>query len=532
MHFFLAASAACAAFISSASSLAIAGQENLVARGSPAGWSYYGCVELPPFAEISLIDEGDMTRQLCASYCQNKNYEVAGLSEGSDCYCWHGSNNKFSTLDETKCNLACTGDAQDTCGGHKSLSILNNANQSSPKELRSRPARKRKCGGEKYPVSSSSSSSSSVFTSSPVPSVTITTTTSSSSTPSTSSSMIITTASSDPESTSSDSSETSSSDTASTTSSALTSSGTVSDVFTSTSSADQTTSEISSTTSSEATTSETSSTSSSEVLTASEATATTSSSSVSETSSSDAATTSSSSVSDTTSSDITTSTSSSTTLSEVTTTSSSSVSETSTSDATTSASSITTSSEVMTTSSSSVSEIITSDTMTSIPSTTTSETTTSATVTGPCATITGAFVLLGSGTGDFAVDGNFVQLQNLFGSGYRASFSAARQNAQQFRFNGDCTLSTSDGGLLAMIGSTTNLHYQYFFPSVQDATALINVNWEVDVCKMNADTTLTCTAMEQSIFQVTPGDPLLEIGDQLYGEQVTINLIPVLNVSV
>lgn len=125
------------------------------------------------------------------------------------------------------------------------------------------------------------------------------------------------------------------------------------------------------------------------------------------------------------------------------------------------------------------------------------------------------------------VDGNFAQLQSAFGSGYRVSFSANRQNAQQFRFQSDCTFTTADGGLLAMIGGSANLHYQYFFPSVQAASALVNVNWEADICSMNADNTLTCTAMQQSIFQVTPGDPLLQLGDQNYGEQVTVNLVPV-----
>ncbi|KAF3014451.1 hypothetical protein E8E14_008894 [Neopestalotiopsis sp. 37M] len=327
MHFILAASAIGAAFISFASSLAIADKETVETRGLRAGWSYYGCTERPPSAEVTLVDQIGMTRE------------------------------------------------------------------------------------------------------------------------------------------------------------SVTSSDTVSDIPTSTSSSDTTTSMVASTISSE-------------ILTTSEATAT-SSGSMSETSAPDATTTSSSSESDTTSSDITTSIFS------------------------------TTSSEVTTTSSGSVSETTSSDVVTSTSSATTSDVPTSATVTGPCATITGTFVLQGSGTGDFAVDGNFAQLQSAFGSGYRTTFSANRQNAQQFRFNADCTFSTSEGRLLAMVGGNANLHYQYFFPSVEEASALVNVSWEADLCSMNADNTLTCTAMQQSIFQVTQGDPLLQIGDQNYGEALTINLIPV-----
>ncbi|KAK6198275.1 hypothetical protein LQW54_010424 [Pestalotiopsis sp. IQ-011] len=240
----------------------------------------------------------------------------------------------------------------------------------------------------------------------------------------------------------------------------------------------------------------------------------------------------------------------------MTTLSSSTISETSTSatsseDVTTTSSSTTpdvptstTSSEVVTESSSTTStesSTVTSETSSSTTSAdvstttssiTTSETSTSATATGPCATITGSYVLQVFGsTGDFAVDGNFAQLQNAFGSGYRVSFAANGQNAQQFRFQPDCTFTTADGGLLAMIGGTANLHYQYFFPSVQAASALVNVNWEADICSKNADNTLTCTAMQQSIFQTTSGETLLELGDQNYGEQITVNLVPVPGVN-
>ncbi|KAM0812163.1 putative WSC domain-containing protein [Seiridium cardinale] len=180
-----------------------------------------------------------------------------------------------------------------------------------------------------------------------------------------------------------------------------------------------------------------------------------------------------------------------------------------------------------TTDSSSTSESTTSTTSTTTESSTTSSSATM-TATGPCSTITGSYVLqVLPNTGDDTVDGNFAELQSAFGSGYRVSLNANRQNAQQFRFNADCSFATADGSLLAMVGDQANLHYQYFFSSVQDASSAVNVNWEANVCNMNPDNTLACTVMDQSTFQVTPGDPQLEIGNQNYGEELIINLIPV-----
>ncbi|UQC91101.1 uncharacterized protein CLUP02_16635 [Colletotrichum lupini] len=138
-----------------------------------------------------------------------------------------------------------------------------------------------------------------------------------------------------------------------------------------------------------------------------------------------------------------------------------------------------------------------------------------------------SFTTFASGTGDANVDGKWAALSPAFGSGYRLRFDTTRQLAQQFRLRPDCALTTADGTFVAMVGGTANLHFQYFFQSTAIASSLVNVNFEADVCQRNADNTLTCTAMGQSIFQVTPGDPSLQLGDENYGEVVTINMITV-----
>ncbi|KXH50900.1 hypothetical protein CNYM01_03354 [Colletotrichum nymphaeae SA-01] len=148
---------------------------------------------------------------------------------------------------------------------------------------------------------------------------------------------------------------------------------------------------------------------------------------------------------------------------------------------------------------------------------------------GPCAINNAAFVFQASGTGDVNVDGKWAALSPAFGSGYKLRFDSTRQLAQQFRLQPDCALTTADGTFLAMVGGTANLHFQYFFQSTAIASSVVtgNPNFEADVCQRNADNTLSCTAMGQSIFQVTQGDPSLQLGDQNYGEAVTINLVQV-----
>lgn len=127
------------------------------------------------------------------------------------------------------------------------------------------------------------------------------------------------------------------------------------------------------------------------------------------------------------------------------------------------------------------------------------------------------------------MDGKFGQLEDVLFSGYRVVFNSDATDAQQFSIQPDCSLTTADGNLLAMVGGQLNLHPLWFFPSVQAASALVNVNWEAIICSANADQTLTCTGMQQSIFQVPSGNSckMLQLGDQNYGEQVTVNLIPV-----
>lgn len=66
-----------------------------------------------------------MTIESCQAFCSTNNYGIAGLEYASQCYC---SNVMTSTsaLGQTGCNMACTGNTAETCGGSSRLSIFNN----------------------------------------------------------------------------------------------------------------------------------------------------------------------------------------------------------------------------------------------------------------------------------------------------------------------------------------------------------------------------------------------------------------------
>lgn len=164
-----------------------------------------------------------------------------------------------------------------------------------------------------------------------------------------------------------------------------------------------------------------------------------------------------------------------------------------------------------------------SSTTSSTSSTTTSASTT--TTSAACAT-SGPYQINAFGSGDTTVDGKYARIQPFLGSGYRVTLDASLTNAQKFNLACDGTLLTAGTNLQAMVGGTSNLHSVFFFPSTAAASALVGVNWELFCCTGSVGTLLSCTAMGQSVFQIQPGDPTLQLGNQNYGETVTLRLLP------
>jgi hypothetical protein len=58
-----------------------------------------------------------MTNRLCQAYCQGLNYELAGTQYSKQCWCGNSVQNGHKAVSASGCNMACTGEASQMCGG-------------------------------------------------------------------------------------------------------------------------------------------------------------------------------------------------------------------------------------------------------------------------------------------------------------------------------------------------------------------------------------------------------------------------------
>ncbi|KAM7190875.1 WSC domain containing protein, partial [Naviculisporaceae sp. PSN 640] len=68
----------------------------------------------------SLIDDDDMTKELCQAFCASWPY--FGMEYGKECYCGNAILNGAPDLEST-CNVPCEGNTSQTCGGGGHMSI-------------------------------------------------------------------------------------------------------------------------------------------------------------------------------------------------------------------------------------------------------------------------------------------------------------------------------------------------------------------------------------------------------------------------
>jgi hypothetical protein len=92
---------------------------------TPWGWktySYTRCVGTAaggylPLGKDHFDDGGSMTVEACASFCVAKGWPTFGLHNGIGCYCEVGLRAGTEERPATDCNLPCSGNAGQTCGG-------------------------------------------------------------------------------------------------------------------------------------------------------------------------------------------------------------------------------------------------------------------------------------------------------------------------------------------------------------------------------------------------------------------------------
>ncbi|MCJ1476788.1 hypothetical protein MMC13_005457 [Lambiella insularis] len=90
-------------------------------------WVYLGCAnETTPRAlsSASYASLKAMTLESCQAYCSQNNYGLAGLEYSSQCYCGNALQS-YSAVGFTGCNMACSGNSSELCGGSNRLSVYN-----------------------------------------------------------------------------------------------------------------------------------------------------------------------------------------------------------------------------------------------------------------------------------------------------------------------------------------------------------------------------------------------------------------------
>jgi hypothetical protein len=75
----------------------------------------------------------EMTVEQCVSSCGSRGYEYAGVQDGSQCWC--GSGNYSSQGVSASCNMACTGNSAETCGGGSTNGVYSAQTEVVPQNL-------------------------------------------------------------------------------------------------------------------------------------------------------------------------------------------------------------------------------------------------------------------------------------------------------------------------------------------------------------------------------------------------------------
>jgi hypothetical protein len=110
------------------------------ATGAVAGFKFAGCFKDADTRVLSgeiRPNIGAVSNEKCFTYCKGAGFALAGTEYGGQCYCGNelvGS----EKLDESKCNMACEGDAKSKCGGGWALSVFSADGLASMKSSKAR----------------------------------------------------------------------------------------------------------------------------------------------------------------------------------------------------------------------------------------------------------------------------------------------------------------------------------------------------------------------------------------------------------
>ncbi|KAJ6446558.1 putative glyoxal oxidase precursor [Purpureocillium lavendulum] len=69
------------------------------------------------------VDAATFTTKACLAACEKQGFPYAGTEFGKECWCGSVLANNTAKVDSSECNIPCSGDASDKCGGSKRLSL-------------------------------------------------------------------------------------------------------------------------------------------------------------------------------------------------------------------------------------------------------------------------------------------------------------------------------------------------------------------------------------------------------------------------
>ncbi|KAF8241858.1 WSC-domain-containing protein [Wilcoxina mikolae CBS 423.85] len=72
-----------------------------------------------------------MTVEKCVTFCTNQDYPLAGLEYGNECFCGIELQNN-ATYGQSGCDMDCTGNPLQVCGGPNRLTVYENSDYISP----------------------------------------------------------------------------------------------------------------------------------------------------------------------------------------------------------------------------------------------------------------------------------------------------------------------------------------------------------------------------------------------------------------
>ncbi|KAF8169268.1 copper radical oxidase [Mycena galopus ATCC 62051] len=94
----------------------------------PGNWSSIGCYTDSTAARTltgaSFTDTANMTVENCINFCDGQQFIYAGVEFMQECYCDDFIENSATIAPITDCDLVCTGDADEFCGGPSLLNVF------------------------------------------------------------------------------------------------------------------------------------------------------------------------------------------------------------------------------------------------------------------------------------------------------------------------------------------------------------------------------------------------------------------------